>query len=85
MVAPRLRSRSLVKKRVKTPGGRRVLHFRKKQDSFAKCGSCKRLLLGVPRARKGKLTKSQRVPNRPFGGNLCTRCTRALLKERVRG
>jgi large subunit ribosomal protein L34e len=85
MVSPRLRSRSYSKKRVKTPGGKTTVHFKKKPTSYARCGSCEKLLLGVPRTRTGKLTKSQRVPNRPYGGNLCSRCMRNLVKDKARG
>jgi large subunit ribosomal protein L34e len=85
MVAPRLRSRSYIKKKLTTPGGKKTVHYKKKATSYARCGSCNRLLLGVPRTKVSKLRKSQRVPNRPFGGNLCTPCTRSLLKEQARG
>ena len=85
MVAPRLRSRSLVKKKVKTPGGKRTIHYKKKASSFSKCGGCGRNLLGVPKKNHRKLTLSQRKPNRPYGGSLCNRCTRALFKEKARG
>ncbi len=85
MVAPRLRSRSYSKKKVKTPGGKKTIHFTKKPNGYARCGTCGKLLLGVPRKRLGKLKKSQRIPNRPYGGNLCSSCMRSLLKERARG
>ncbi|MFQ5800775.1 MAG: 50S ribosomal protein L34e [Candidatus Hydrothermarchaeales archaeon] len=85
MPAPRLRSRSIAKKRKRTPGGRKVVHYKKKPPAYARCGICKKLLLGVPRKGVSKLTRSQRVPNRPYGGNLCTKCVRSLLKEKARG
>jgi large subunit ribosomal protein L34e len=85
MVAPRLRSRSYAKKKVRTPGGKKTIHFKKKSGAYARCGACKKLLLGVPRSRREKLTKSQRVPNRPYGGNLCSKCMRFLMKEAARG
>ncbi|RMF89678.1 MAG: 50S ribosomal protein L34e [Methanobacteriota archaeon] len=85
MVAPRLRSRSLVKKRKTTPGGRRVVHYRKKPSAYARCAGCRRTLLGVPRKDVKKLTRSQRTPSRPYGGNLCSRCMRRVLKEKIRG
>ena len=85
MVAPRLRSRSLSKKKVRTPGGRSAAHYKRKPHGYAKCGDCGRPLLGVPRTRIRKLTKTQRVPNRPYGGNLCSSCMRSLVKEKARG
>lgn len=85
MVAPRLRSNSLAKKIKKTPGGKKVTHHRKKSAKAAKCAECGRALLGVPRSRTSKLARSKRVPNRPFGGNLCSICTRSALKKQIRG
>ncbi len=85
MVAPRLRSTSLAKKIKKTPGGRKVTHHRRKSSKAAKCAECGQALLGVPRSRTSKLTRSKRVPNRPFGGNLCSKCTRLALKKKIRG
>jgi large subunit ribosomal protein L34e len=72
---------------VKVPGGNTKVHFRERKPSKAVCGSCKKPLSGVPRERPavlGKLPKSQRRPERPFGGVLCSKCMRAVLKEEVR-
>ncbi|UCD02756.1 MAG: 50S ribosomal protein L34e [Candidatus Aenigmatarchaeota archaeon] len=77
------RSRSFRRKRVTTPGGTVRVRYRKKQPGIARCAECKRPLHGVPRGLPSeirKLRKSQRSPERPYGGNLCAPCTRAKVK-----
>lgn len=69
-----------VKKRI--PGGKTVSQYRRKMYSRHQCALCKELLQGTPRGSKTamhKLTKSQRRPTRPFGGQLCTKCTVKVL------
>lgn len=86
MVEPRLRSRSLKRECKRTPGGKPVIHYRRKRAGKAKCASCKSPLNGVPALRPSelrKLPKSKRRPNRPYGGNLCSRCMRNLIKNEV--
>lgn len=86
MVKRSLRSTSYRKLKVKTPGGRTVLHFGERKNAFAKCAVCKKLLHGVPIARDSgiaKLSKSEKRPDRPFGGNLCSACSRREIKRRL--
>ncbi len=88
MVKRRLRSRSLKRSQKKVPGGRTVTHYKKKKPSIAKCARCGKPLQGVPRKRPSelkKLPKSQRRPERPYGGNLCSECMREVFREKVRG
>ena len=73
---------------VKVPGGRTVIHFKKKKPAKAKCGKCGAFLPGVARERPYKMQnmpKTAKRPERPYGGNLCSKCTRALLKAKARG
>lgn len=82
-----LRSRSLKRTQMKVPGGRTVTHYRRRNPSIAKCGKCGKPLSGVPRIRPSdlrKLPKSQRRPERPYGGNLCSECMREVFREKVR-
>ncbi|NYT18089.1 MAG: 50S ribosomal protein L34e [Methanobacteriales archaeon] len=86
---PQLRHRSRSYKRTfkKTPGGKTVLHYKKKKPSKHVCAECGKLLHGVPRGRPyqiRKLAKSKKKPNRPYGGYLCTECTRKVFKEQAR-
>jgi len=72
---------------VKTPGSRVVIHYRKYKPSKPKCAKCSKQLAGVPRgfhSETSNLPKSQKRPERPYGGNLCSACTRLLLKSKAR-
>lgn len=83
----RYRSRSYKRTFTKTPGGRNVLHYKKKKPSKHICASCGEVLHGVPRGRPyqiRKLSKTKRRPNRPYGGQLCGACTRRLFKQEAR-
>jgi len=72
---------------VRTPGSRTVVHFKSKKPSKAKCGKCGKVLAGVPRELPSKLKnlpKTKKRPERPYGGVLCSKCTRALMKQKAR-
>ncbi len=69
-------------KYVKTPGGRTVIHFEKKKPKPARCAICKAELKGIPRDVKG-LPKTKKRPERPYGGYLCSKCMRKVIKEEV--
>ena len=77
------KSRSLRRVFVRTPGGRTVLHYRKRKDAAARCGRCGALLKGVPRDIS-KLSKTEKRPERPYGGVLCSKCMREVIKESAR-
>ena len=88
MVEPRKRSRSLRRVRVRTPGGRTVVHYGHRKPAKAKCGNCGAVLPGVPRERPYKMQnmpKTMKRPERPYGGNLCSKCTRELMVRKARG
>ena len=88
MVRRALRSRSLKRTQRKVPGGRTVTHYKKGKMSIARCAKCGKDLKGVPRKRPSelrKLPKSQRRPERPYGGNLCSECMREAFRKKVRG
>ncbi|MBU0530824.1 MAG: 50S ribosomal protein L34e [Candidatus Aenigmatarchaeota archaeon] len=84
MPRPALRSRSMRRVKKKTPGGRSVIHYSKKKPKPAVCASCKAKLHGVPRDlpyKIGKLAKTKKRPERPFGGHLCSKCARHAIKS----
>lgn len=73
----------------RTPGGRTAIHRKKKKTAKRKCAVCHGLLHGTPRGSPveiRKLSKTERRPSRPFGGQLCSRCSRKIvaLKAKVR-
>lgn len=81
------RSRTLRKVYVKTPGGKTVVHHRKRKPSKAKCSKCGAVLKGVPRERPYKMmtmAKTKKRPERPYGGALCSRCMRTTIKQKAR-
>ena len=85
---PSKRSRSVKRVAKRTPGGRLVIHFKKKRAGYAKCAICKRELHGVARGRSSeirKLPRNRRRVSRPYGGYLCSACMRAEIKRLVRG
>ncbi|MBC7218993.1 MAG: 50S ribosomal protein L34e [Hadesarchaea archaeon] len=87
MPARRYRSNTYKERQVRTPGGRVAKHYREKKKAAATCASCGRPLCGVPRTdegRMGAMSRSHRMPNRPFGGYLCVRCSRRALLEKIR-
>ena len=77
------RTFSRVKKRAIS---RLVTHYNKKKPAKSHCGTCGTVLSGVAlnHVTIKKLSKTQRRPQRPFGGVLCARCSRETLKKRAR-
>lgn len=81
------RSRTLRRIFVKTPGGRTVMHYRQRKPAKAQCAGCGRVLAGVARGRASelhKMAKSEKRPERPFGGVLCGGCMRREMIARAR-
>jgi len=71
----------------KTPGGRVSLHLKKRKPKKAHCGKCGIDLKGVPRERPYKMKhmpKTMKRPERPYGGVLCSKCSRRLFIEKAR-
>lgn len=86
MPARKLRSRSLRRVYVKTPGGKTVLHYRRSKPKIGHC-KCGAKLKGVARERPYKMmnmAKTKKRPERPYGGVLCSKCLREFLKENAR-
>ncbi|MBN2330640.1 MAG: 50S ribosomal protein L34e [Candidatus Aenigmarchaeota archaeon] len=85
MPRPAQRSRSFRKKPVNTPGGRQTIHYLKKGPCIARCAVCKRPLHGVPSglpSEMRKLKKTSKRPDRPYGGNMCSACSRETVKSK---
>ncbi len=87
MVSGKHKSKTYRKVRVKTPGGRVTIHYRKRKPGKAKCGNCGKPLAGTIRERPYKIQntpKTKKRPERPYGGVLCSKCTRELIKSKAR-
>jgi len=86
MPAGRHKSRSKRRVFVRTPS-KTKLTYRLRKPSKAKCGNCGTILKGVPRdvpSKFKKLSISKKRPERPYGGNLCSRCMREKIKLKAR-
>ncbi len=71
----------------RTPSGKNILRQRRERTGLAECANCKSPLHGIPRritSEFKKLSSSERKPERPYGGNLCSDCTREIFRESVR-
>ncbi len=86
MVKPSLRSRSYRRISRRNPGGRNVIHYERRKNAAMKCVRCGVILNGVPLKDidRRRLPKVIKRPERMFGGVLCARCLREILKEVVR-
>ncbi len=87
MVEGRYKSRSYRRKTVRTPGGKLKVQYTRKKPGKAQCGQCGRALAGVPRVKQTKMKKipkSSRRPERPYGGVLCSICTKKEIIKKAR-
>jgi len=87
MVYGSLKSRTFRRVFVRTPGGTTKISYKRRKPKKAHCAICGVVLKGVPREvpyRIKKLSKTQRRPERPYAGNLCSKCTRILIKRKAR-
>jgi len=85
MVSGRFKSRSKRRVMVKTPNGTKRV-YKNKKPAKATCGKCGAVLKGVPRATKSELAhmpKTAKRPERPYGGVLCSKCMRQVIKEKI--
>ena len=81
------RSRTLRIVYRRTPGGRTVVHYRKRKPSRATCSKCGYILTAVPRERPHimrKMPKTTKRPERPYGGILCSSCMRRMFIDASR-
>ena len=82
MVEGYKKSRSLARKKYTSPSGIRRVRYERKRSDPAVCGMCGAHLLGVPRDAV-LLGKTQRRPERPYGGVFCSPCTREVLQKKA--
>ena len=72
---------------VKAPGGRTVVHYKRKRPSKAKCSGCGKVLAGVLNKHASvlkKIPKTKKRPERPYGGHLCSSCMRKKIVNEAR-
>lgn len=81
MVSPSKKSA----KKVFKPHGKVI--YKRDKPGKAECAHCGARLHGVPRklgVELSKLSKTEKRPERPFGGVLCAKCTARLMKVEAR-
>lgn len=79
------RTRTFRRMKVTTPGGAINVHYIKRKPKIAHCAVCHKALQGVPRLlpyQVRQLSISEKRPERPFGGKLCSECMRNEIKNR---
>jgi large subunit ribosomal protein L34e len=87
MPKPSLRSRSKKRHRLRLPGGRNEIRYRRGRTNSSSCLRCGQELSGVPRLKPSRIRKlagSTRRPERMYGGQMCPTCLRNLLKQATR-
>ncbi|MFP4111648.1 MAG: 50S ribosomal protein L34e [Candidatus Woesearchaeota archaeon] len=87
MVQGRLKSRTFRRVKKVTPGARNVTHYEKRKPGKATCPVTGQELHGVPRDKPSKIknmAKSEKRPERPYGGVLSSKAMREVMKERAR-
>lgn len=81
------RTRKWRRLKIRIPSGNVVIHYEKRKPSRARCAICGSELHGVPALRPyqlSKLAKTEKRPERPYGGVICHRCLVLALKESTR-
>lgn len=81
------KSRTFRRVATKLPGGSTSTRFLRRKPSAAHCARCGVQLPGIPRGNPAdiaKLSKTEKRPERPYGGVLCSRCLRDTIKLDVR-
>lgn len=87
MPQPRFRSRSLRRVKVTTPGGETKTVYKRRKPSKPVCSGCGKTLPGTARELPSKMrnmTKSSKRPERPYGGVLCSSCSKKKQIEKAR-
>ena len=81
------KSRTFRRIHLTTPGGKKKIHYKLPKPGRALCGNCHIILPGIVNERPHtmrNLPKTAKRPERPYGGVLCSPCTRRLLIQKAR-
>ena len=87
MVSGKHKSKHFRKVFVKTPGGKTKVQYKKRKTKKLVCRICKKPLHEIPTLTKTKfknLPKTKKRPQRPYGGVLCSKCSRKqIIKNKI--
>lgn len=78
------KTRSNIRKVVKTPSGKLVARLQKKHSKFHRCHECNAKLLSIARMRPAEFSRqkvSARRVNRPLGATTCGKCVKDKIVE----
>ncbi len=84
---PAPHNRKITVRNRNSPKGKPVIKHKAEKQAKAVCSLCGKLLGGMPNrshAQMAKLSKTQKRPERKFGGILCTTCVAQVIKDKVR-
>ncbi len=79
------KSRTFRRIHVRTPKHTHLVYAKRKPQK-AHCADCGAVLHGVASKRPylmAKLSKTEKRPDRPFAGMLCSKCMRIRVKEQL--
>ena len=71
----------------RTPGGETRIRYEREIPKKHRCPLCGRKLFGVIRGIPSfvkKFSKTEKRPQRPYGGVLCPKCMRRVMKIKIR-
>ena len=81
MVSKAFRRKRVLKRR--SPAGHRVVIYKTRIPGIAHCALCGGKMHGVPRIKQ-RLAKTEKRPERVFGGVLCGKCVALVVRDRTR-
>ena len=87
MVSGRHKSNTMRKVFRRGTTGKVKVQYKKRKPSKAVCAGCGKQLAGVARERPNKMKrmpKTAKRPQRPYGGVLCSSCTRKEIIKKVK-
>lgn len=87
MPSGRYRSRTYRRVHINTPSGISKIQYTRRKPKQAHCAECRAELKGMPRARPNvmkNMPKTEKRPERPYGGQLCTKCMRKKMVAKAR-
>ena len=81
MVSKAFRRKRVLKRR--SPSGKPTRIYKRRIPGIAHCALCGCKMQGVPRVKQ-RLAKTEKRPERVFGGVLCGKCVALVVRDRVR-
>ena len=87
MPTPARRVKHKKRTKIKSSGGRTVMHYHTEKAGVPCCNNCGQKLAGMPHQGTfniSKLSRTQKTVERMNSGNLCSGCLQSLLRRAAR-